>query len=132
MSETQESKQVHQQLVQSLVNYMRGEDWNVVHAEGVSGCLEPFEIGGATPNIVAKRNDGLIAVGKVETCRTLNDEATLKQFTALSGLSTTSDKRDVPLYLAVPASCITQLVDLIEAKYADKVPRITCVQITGI
>lgn len=132
MSENKNSSELHQRLVLGLVDYMKNNNWEVVHVAGVGGYREPFELGGYTPDIIAKRSDGLIAVGEAETCELLSQEQTLKHFTAFSDLATTKDNRGVPLFVVVPESCIGQLEDIVNSKYASKAERITCVKMAGV
>jgi len=132
MSDNSDSTQLHQRLVLGLVDYLKGLDWEVVHVAGVGGYREPFEIGGYTPDIIAKRADGLLAVGEAATCDVLSDEKTMKQFTAFSDLSTTNDKREVPFFVVVPESCGSQLEDIISSKYSSRIQRITRVKMSGV
>jgi hypothetical protein len=121
------SMDLQKRLKMGLVDYLKKNDWDVVHVADVEGYREPFEIGGSVPDIIAKRPDGLIAVGLAETCDTLESEETLNQITALSNLFTTNDKREVPLFIVVPHSCIESLENLINSKYPTRTSRITCV-----
>lgn len=132
MPENRTSSQLHQRLVLGLVDYMKSNDWEVVHVAGVGGYREPFELGGYVPDIIAKRADGLIAVGEAETCEYLSDEQTLKQFSAFSDLSTTNDKREVPFFVVVPESCIGKLEEILNSKYASKIGRIMRVKMAGV
>jgi hypothetical protein len=119
-------------LVLGLIDYMNKNDWQVVHAAGVSGYLEPFAIGGYTPDVIAKRSDGLIAVGEAETCERLAEEKTLKHFTAFSDLSTTKGKMDVPFFVVVPESCIEKLDEILNSKYSARMGRIMRVKMAGV
>jgi hypothetical protein len=124
--------QVHVRLVMGLVEYMKNNGWDVVHVAGVSGYQEPFEVGGYVPDVIAKRSDGLIAVGLAETCDVLSSEQTLKQFTAFSDLTTTDGKRETPFFVVVPESCIGELERILSAGYASRMARITRVKMAGI
>ena len=132
VSANSNTSQLHQRLILGLVDYMKSNNWEVVHVAGVDGYREPFEIGGYVPDIIAKRQDGLIAVGKAETCEFLADEQTLKQITAFSDLSTTQDKREVPFFVVVPESCFPQLENILNTMYASRMERITRVKMAGV
>ncbi|MDG6925134.1 MAG: hypothetical protein JRN09_01130 [Nitrososphaerota archaeon] len=132
MSAKDSPSQLHKRLVMGLIDYMNKNDWQVVHAAGVSGYLEPFAIGGYTPDVIAKRSDGLIAVGEAETCERLGEEKTLRQFSAFSDLSTTQGKLGVPFFVVVPESCIDKLDEILNSKYASKMDRIMRVKMAGV
>jgi hypothetical protein len=115
-----------------LVDYMKGNQWDVVHVAGVEGYQEPFEIKGYIPDVVARAPDGLIAVGMAGTCEVWSEDETQKQLSAFSDLTTKTGNRDVPFFVVVPESCIGMLEELLNTKYAAQLQRFTLVKMAGV
>ncbi len=132
MSTVQGSSSLHQRLVRGLVDYLKSKGWTVTHVAGIGGYQEPVKVGGRIPDVIANRSDGLIAVGEAETCEFLSNEQTLAQIRAFSDLFMTQDKREIPFFIVVPASCYGNLTGLINSKFTTRAGRITCLKLSEV
>ena len=103
----------HQVLVKKLIDHFESKRLTIQCAahEGYDECPK---YGRHAPDVVAMDSTGLLYIGEAETCDSLHDEDTRRQFEDFSNRAVATDKRKIPFYIAIPTRCENDLLEILD------------------
>jgi hypothetical protein len=103
----------HQILVKKLIDHFELKRLTIQCAayEGYEECPK---YGRHEPDVVAMDSSGLFYIGEAETCGSLSDEDTRRQFEDFSNRAMANDKRKILFYIAIPTTCENELLQLLD------------------
>ena len=108
-------RQSHGSLIKGLIDYFQTKDLEISLAN-YEGYTKPFVIKRHSPDVMAlDRTNGLIHIGIVKLCSSLNEQTTKEEFEDFSKRlmkSSNGEKIRVPLYIAVPKDCQSKIKEV--------------------
>jgi len=108
-------RQSHDSLIQKLIDYFVTKDLEIARAN-YEGYEKPSVIKRHSPDVMAvNRSNGLIHIGIVKLCSSLNDQETKEEFEDFSKRimkSSGTEKIRVPFYIAVPYECESKIKEI--------------------
>ena len=108
-------RQSHDSLIKGLIDYFQTQGLDISFAN-YEGYTKPFSIKRHSPDVLAVNpSNGLIHIGIVKFCSSLNDQVTKEEFEDFSSRFMASSKTEkilVPLYIAVPNECLTKIKEI--------------------
>ena len=108
-------RQSHDSLIKRLIDYFQTKGLEISLAN-YEGYTKPFVIKRHSPDVMAvNRSNGLIHIGIVKLCSSLNDQTTKEEFEDFSKRlmkSSETEKIRVPFYIAVPNECQSKVKEI--------------------
>jgi hypothetical protein len=117
----------HQILVKKLIDHFESKRLTIQCA-AYGGYDECPKYGRHEPDVVAMDSSGLLYIGEAETCGSLSDEDTRRQFVDFSNRAMANDKRKIPFYIAIPTTCengLLQILDDLGVRSRDNIRYVT-------
>jgi hypothetical protein len=115
LGDLMKQRQNHVSLIKGLIDYFQTKDLEVSLAN-YEGYTKPFVIKRHSPDVMAvNRTNGLVHIGMVKLCSSLNEQATKEAFEDFSKRlmkGSAAEKIRVPLYIAVPNECQSKIKEI--------------------
>lgn len=120
-------RQSHDSLIRRLIDHFQTQDFRISFAN-YGGFTKPFAIKRHSPDVIGvNRSNGLVHIGIVKFCASLNDEITKEEFEDFSNILMKGPKTEkilVPFYIAVPNECQSKIKEIfrhIEIPWKDNI-----------
>lgn len=105
-------RQSHDSLIRRLIDHFQTQDFRISFAN-YEGFTKPFVIKRHSPDVIGvNRSNGLVHIGIVKFCSSLNDQITKEEFEDFSNILMKGSENErilVPFYIAVPNECQSKI-----------------------
>ena len=105
-------RQRHDSLIRRLIDHFQTQDFRISFAN-YEDFTKPFVIKRHSPDVIGvNRSNGLVHIGIVKFCSSLNDQITKEEFEDFSNILMKGSENErilVPFYIAVPNECQSKI-----------------------
>ena len=108
-------RQSHDSLIRRLIDHFQTQDFRISFAN-YEDFTKPFVIKRHSPDVIGvNRSNGLVHIGIVKFCSSLNDQITKEEFEDFSNILMKDSENErilVPFYIAVPNECQSKIKEI--------------------